>query len=240
MNCSAKNSNNNSSSSSGVTRSAGGSGKCRSRSNRNRENVSTLGKMTASQKSVLISSWKFIKPNANFIMRKIFTELESVSPKVKQIFAKAAILDCFSKESSDAKACTVDEHVRLLSRFIDDVISNIDKEKEVRNILRKVGQSHAGLSNGSLFTSSLWEFLGEIAVAKICQVDYVQKSREAAKAWRLLIAFMTDELRNAFDEQVKIVRRSSVDFSKESTETDITEKLKNIHLEYQDSSHSDT
>lgn len=59
-------------------------------------------------------------------------------------------------------------------RFMDDVILNLDRETEVKNIIRKVGQSHAVLNNSCSFHSNLWEHLGEIAMQKICQLDAIQ------------------------------------------------------------------
>uniref|UniRef100_A0A0K0FHQ2 Globin-like protein 9 (inferred by orthology to a C. elegans protein) n=1 Tax=Strongyloides venezuelensis TaxID=75913 RepID=A0A0K0FHQ2_STRVS len=215
----------------GVSRLGSGSGKSRSRSRQMPEENCVIRNMTSSQKTSLIYSWKAIKPNANSLMRKIFLELEAVSPKVKQIFAKAAILDCFAKESSESKIGTIDEHVKLFTKFMDDVISNLDKETEVKCIIRKVGQSHVVLNNECSFQSNLWEHLGEIAMEKICHLDAIQKSRETCRAWRMLIAFVTDEVRSAFDEQVRIARRSSIDVQKDSTDDgDFCDKMKNIQV----------
>uniref|UniRef100_A0A0N4ZHE4 GLOBIN domain-containing protein n=1 Tax=Parastrongyloides trichosuri TaxID=131310 RepID=A0A0N4ZHE4_PARTI len=225
--------------SSGVSRLNSGSGKSRSRSRQMTDNNSAIRNMTSSQKSALVSSWRTIKPNANSVMRKIFLELENVAPKVKQIFAKAAILDCFAKETSESKVGTIDEHVKLFTKFMDDVISNLDKETEVRCIIRKVGQSHAVLNNACSFQSNLWEHLGEIAMAKICQLDAIQKSRETCKAWRILIAYVTDEVRSAYDEQVKIARRSSVDAPKEPFgESELYDRMKNMQVQEEDNFNS--
>ncbi|CEF70840.1 Globin family and Globin-like domain and Globin, structural domain-containing protein [Strongyloides ratti] len=220
---------------SGVSRLGSGSGKTRSRSRQHLEENCAIRNMTSTQKTSLVCSWKAIKPNANSLMRKIFIELEAVAPKVKQIFAKAAILDCFAKETSESKSGTIDEHVKLFTKFMDDVILNLDRETEVKNIIRKVGQSHAVLNNSCSFHSNLWEHLGEIAMQKICQLDAIQKSRETCKAWRMLIAFVTDEVRSAYDEQVKIARRSSVDVQKETNnEGDFYDKMKNLQLHEED------
>uniref|UniRef100_A0A915AV09 Uncharacterized protein n=1 Tax=Parascaris univalens TaxID=6257 RepID=A0A915AV09_PARUN len=46
----------------------------------------------------LIASWKAMRPQACGVMRKILISLENDTPKVKQIFYKAAVLDAFSRE----------------------------------------------------------------------------------------------------------------------------------------------
>lgn len=73
---------------------------------------------------------------------------------------------------------------------MDDVISNLDKETEVKCIIRKVGQSHAVLNNACSFQSNLWEHLGEIAMEKICHLDAIQVCNYGKK--RKIVTFFIE------------------------------------------------
>ena len=74
-------------------------------------------------------------------------------------------------------------------------------------MIKQVGQQHAILNQTCGFHSDIWEKLGEIAMEKICATDIVQKTREAGRAWRSVIAFVTDELRCGFDGETKVFSR---------------------------------
>ena len=66
---------------------------------------------------------------------------------------------------------------------------------------------------------------------KLCSTDVVQKSREAGRAWRLFIAFITDNVRCGFEEEVRVVSRynSYVIYQLTSHDTD-TRQLSRVHL----------
>uniref|UniRef100_A0A0R3RJ99 GLOBIN domain-containing protein n=1 Tax=Elaeophora elaphi TaxID=1147741 RepID=A0A0R3RJ99_9BILA len=160
-------------------------------------------------------------------MRKILNNLEEEVPKVKQIFCQTAVLDAFSRESTseNPNLGTLDEHVKLMIgydfhydclsvlvattlRFFDDLVSNVHDEENTSNKIRKIGQSHAVLTY-CLFSADIWEKLGEITMQHFSTQDAVQKIREAGKAWRTLIAWVTDELRCGFDGRTRSKNRNS-------------------------------
>lgn len=101
----------------------------------------------------------------------------------------------------------MDEHIKLLIQFFDDLISIVEDESSAVAMIKQVGQQHAILNQTCGFHSDIWEQLGEIAMEKICQSDAVAKVREAGRAWRCLIAFVTDELRCGFDGETRAFSR---------------------------------
>uniref|UniRef100_A0A915PMS1 Globin family profile domain-containing protein n=1 Tax=Setaria digitata TaxID=48799 RepID=A0A915PMS1_9BILA len=194
---------------SGATRSSNinrrdskGKGRCRSF-----RRTSALAKLTAHQQQALFISWKALRPTVQTLMRKILNNLEEEMPRVKQIFCKTAVLDAFNREGTSENPATLEEHIKLMIGFFDDIVSNIQDEENLSNKIKKVGQSHAVLGNCS-FSADIWEKLGEITMECFSIQDVVQKTREAGKAWRILIAWITDELRCGFDGRTRFNRRN--------------------------------
>ncbi|KAK0394676.1 hypothetical protein QR680_000868 [Steinernema hermaphroditum] len=207
-----------------------GSRTARSKSSRSKtDSGSALSRLTFSQRLALNSSWKAMRGQTNMIMRKILNDLESASPKVKQIFYKAALVDCFQKEGSENRA-TLDEHIKLLTKFFDDLIANVENEAEVLAMIKKVGQDHAILNQTCGFHAEIWEQLGEIAMEKICSLDIVQKTREAGRAWRTVIACVTDEMRCGFDFEARVFSRKSSSAEQLAPSANEEEMLNRLHL----------
>uniref|UniRef100_A0A915E6G6 Globin family profile domain-containing protein n=1 Tax=Ditylenchus dipsaci TaxID=166011 RepID=A0A915E6G6_9BILA len=125
----------------------------RSKSSRNRlsaDSQSSLSRLTFSQRMALFDE-------------KNICGVEVVAPKVKDIFYKAALVDCFVNKEQTATAATMDEHVKL---FFDDLIANMDCENETIAMIKKVGQHHAILNTSCGFHADIWEHLGEITMEK--------------------------------------------------------------------------
>nr|CAD2138170.1 unnamed protein product [Meloidogyne enterolobii] len=198
-------------SSCGVQSANGGSGSLsrkgsrnfRSKSSRHRhgstEALSLLGRMSNSQKIALCTTWRQMRQQQGqlfSLMRKIFMELAQTEPAVKEIFCKADYVDCWEKASGGGpNPASMEEHIRMLIKFIDDLVHKC------------IGQQHAFLSRTSQLSANVWDKLGEIVMEKVCSVECVQKTREAGRAWRTLIAFWTDEIRCGFEGEVKAFSR---------------------------------
>ncbi|KAH7722198.1 Protein GLB-9 [Aphelenchoides avenae] len=212
-----------------------GSKAFRSKSSRNKHGAdqTALSRMTLNQLQALATSWRLLKPQAPSLMRKIFAELELVSNKVKDIFYKAALVECFVNKEPGT-AATLDDHCKHLVKFFDDLITNIECEAEAIAMIKRVGQCHAILNQSCAFQADIWEHLGEIAMEKICSTDAVQKTREAGRAWRTLIAFVTDELRSSFDGEAKVYSRrpSCEQPDLEPENLDVLKKLQELRMEY--------
>lgn len=78
--------------------------------------MGTIASLTFSQKQALNLSWRLLKPQASACFRKIFLELEIASPKVKQIFYKAALVDAFNKD--DDNSATMEVHIKLTTKLV--------------------------------------------------------------------------------------------------------------------------
>lgn len=174
----------------------------------------SFSKLSPYQKTVLRSSWKAINNSSlNSTVKRILNRLESSCPMVKEIFSKAAFLDVFNRDTpalpDSSKSMTLNDHVKLLIKFFDDLIASLDDPVKAVADVRRVGMDHANLQASCGFKADTWERLGEIAMEVICGLDGVQKSREAPKAWRILIACATDELRCGFEEEARAVSRKS-------------------------------
>uniref|UniRef100_A0A183CD63 F-box domain-containing protein n=1 Tax=Globodera pallida TaxID=36090 RepID=A0A183CD63_GLOPA len=77
------------------------------------------------------------------------------------------------------------------------------------------------LAHSSGLSAEVWEKLGEIAMEKFCAVEAVQKTREAGRAWRTLIAFLTDKIRCGFEGEAKaFCRRPSNDQQQQQNTTE--------------------
>ncbi|CAD5212311.1 unnamed protein product [Bursaphelenchus okinawaensis] len=226
--------------SNGLTRR--GSRAYRSRSTRKIfESNSSLARLTPNQRQALQHSWRALKTQITQLSRRIFQELEVVCPKVKDIFYKAALVDCFVNKEPGTQG-TLDEHVKYFVKFFDDIVLNIDCEAAVTAMIRRCGQSHAILNQSCGFHADIWEKLGEICMEKVCSTDAVTKVREAGRAWRTLIAFLTDELRCSFDGEAKIYsRRSSLEQQSqcqspshlERNGDELSDRLREMRVDYQ-------
>ncbi|GMR35573.1 hypothetical protein PMAYCL1PPCAC_05768, partial [Pristionchus mayeri] len=188
-----------------------------SRSRSSRRTGSSLASLSFSQRQAIQVSWRLIRPQANSTFRKIFLELEIACPKVKQIFYKAALVDAFNKDGENA--ATLDEHVKLAAKFFDDLLAVFDNEEEFRTLIRRMGAVHAVLARSCNFSGEIWERLGEIAMERICGLESCQKTREASRAWRTLIACVIDELRTGFEDEHRLVTRRS------SSSSDLPDEL---------------
>uniref|UniRef100_A0A1I8BRW8 GLOBIN domain-containing protein n=1 Tax=Meloidogyne hapla TaxID=6305 RepID=A0A1I8BRW8_MELHA len=183
-----------------------GSRNFRSKSSRHRgstEALSLLGRMSNSQKIALCTTWRQMRQQQAqlfSLMRKIFMELSQTEPAVKEIFCKADYVDCWEKASGGGpNPASMEEHIRMLIKFIDDLIQFVEgdgyseNQQIINGSSKCIGQQHAFLSRTSQLSANVWDKLGEIVMEKICSVECVQKTREAGRAWRTLIAFWTDE-----------------------------------------------
>ncbi|CAI4222004.1 unnamed protein product [Auanema sp. JU1783] len=206
-----------------------GSRVSRSKSQR-RGAMGSISSLSFSQKQALAMSWRLMRPQAGATFRKILLELEIASPKVKQIFYKAALVDAFNKEEENV--ATLEAHTKLLIRFFDELLTILDDEAECIERIKRIGSSHAILAKTCSFSSDIWERLGEIAMERICTHESVQKTREAARAWRTLIACLTDELRTGFDGEARHHRKSSsTEHLEEEREDTIHSKVRQLRLD---------
>ncbi|VDD97773.1 unnamed protein product [Enterobius vermicularis] len=91
--------------------------------------------------------------------------------------------------------------------MFNDIVQNVDRLGEVIDRIRRLGQAHAHLSQACLFHPDIWDRLGETLMEKFSTHDAVQKTREAGKAWRIIIATITGELRYGFVSKARSYTR---------------------------------
>ncbi|KAJ1371961.1 hypothetical protein KIN20_034009 [Parelaphostrongylus tenuis] len=60
-------------------------------------------------------------------------------------------------------------------------------------------------------STEMIEHFGELAVAAIASQDVVKYNHEAVKAWRLLLAYVTDEMMVGFDRLSRLSERKNND-----------------------------
>ncbi|PAV71221.1 hypothetical protein WR25_01140 [Diploscapter pachys] len=90
-----------------------------------------------------------------------------------------------------------------------------------------------------LLINDIWERLGEITMERICTHETLQKTREASRAWRTLLACVIDELRSGFDGEARIHKKVSssdqLERDDESPENDLHEKMRQLRVDYKNS-----
>ncbi|KAE9419538.1 hypothetical protein Angca_006621, partial [Angiostrongylus cantonensis] len=196
--------------------------------------LSSIASLSFSQKQALNASWRLLRPQAPNLFRKIFLELEVVSCTVKQIFYKALCVDAFNKDEENI--ATMEVHVKLMVKFFDDLLVTLDDDTECIDRMKRIGSSHAVLARTCGFTSDIWERLGEISMERICSHEIVQKTREAARAWRILLACVIDEFRGGFDGEARYHRKTSsveqLEDVDDDVKNDIHEKMRQLRVEY--------
>ncbi|NP_001370991.1 Globin domain-containing protein [Caenorhabditis elegans] len=127
-------------------------------------------------------------------------------------------------------------HIKLTTKFFDELLVSLDDETEFVNKIRGIGSAHAILAKGSNFSSDIWERLGEIAMERVCSHEVVTKTREASRAWRTLIAILIDELRGGFEGELRQHRKSSstdqIEMGKMEDEEELHAKLQQLRMDY--------
>lgn len=88
----------------------------------------------------------------------------------------------------------MEEHIRMLIKFIDDLVQFVEGDSETQQIINSsskcIGQQHAVnlgenpskitliffqfLSRTSQLSANVWDKLGEIVMEKVCSVECVQ------------------------------------------------------------------
>jgi hypothetical protein len=123
--------------------------------------------MSNNQKIALCSTWKQIKQQQTQLynlIKKIFCELSEKETIVKQIFCKANYINYWEKASScgnnnneqiNSNLASMEKHIKILIKFIDDLIQYIENDKidnnncqidgnnNINNNIKIIGQQHA-------------------------------------------------------------------------------------------------
>jgi len=102
-----------------------------------------------------------------------------------------------------AKVRNIMDHTRFMLNLLDRIIENgpdLDLE------LKRIGARHVPLHAQGFGTAEI-ERLGEIFAEAFYKLDGIRESKEATKAWRVLIAKIIDLIRDGFETELRLHRR---------------------------------
>ncbi|KAE9419542.1 hypothetical protein Angca_006622 [Angiostrongylus cantonensis] len=170
-------------------------------SNTTRPTLPICPSLMPSQVAVLRKSWKHINTKGLItVLSRCFQRLESSCPVVAQCFSSS------QKELSTVQQCsvrTVSDHARFLLSMLDKII---DSEQDLEEI-REIGARHCVLKQRCDFGTAELDRFQEIFVEVILKLDGVRQSKEASRAWRILICAIVDLFRDGFETQLRQFRR---------------------------------
>ncbi|PAV72572.1 hypothetical protein WR25_08174 isoform C [Diploscapter pachys] len=172
----------------------------------------TLLSFTPKQKKVLRSTFAQLNSGGTFLklMEQIFRRLEVKCPDIRSIFLTTAFVNSLSRErSSPPLVKTEHDHCKCLVAMFERIMESLDDITEQLQLLRQYGEKHAQMGESG-FSGTMIEQFGEIAVAVIGSQDAIKYNHDAVKAWRLLLAYITDEMKVGFDRMTKINGRRNI------------------------------
>ncbi|VDM57958.1 unnamed protein product [Angiostrongylus costaricensis] len=136
----------------------------------------------------ILSSGMFSK-----LMEQVFRRLEAKYPDIRSIFLTTAFVNSLSREkSSPSLVRTEHDHCKCVVSLFEKIIENLNGDESQLNSIRPCGEKHAQVEIGSK-----------------CELlqDVVKYNHEAVKAWRLLVAYVTDEMMVGFDRLSRLSER---------------------------------
>lgn len=164
--------------------------------------------LTPRQKKLLKSSFANMNSGGTFLklMEQVFRRLEVKFPDMRSIFLTTAFVNSLSRERTAPMVKTEHDHCKCLVAIFERIIDNLDNINEQLAIVKKYGEKHAQMIESG-FTGPMIEQFGEIAVSVIGSQEVVKFNHDAVKAWRLLLACVTDEMKVGFERMSKINER---------------------------------
>ncbi|ULU07588.1 hypothetical protein L3Y34_018949 [Caenorhabditis briggsae] len=162
--------------------------------------------LTAKQRKLLRQSFNAMNSGGTFLklMEKIFRRLENKCPDMRSIFLTTAFVNSLSRERQTPPLVkTEHDHCKCMVGIFERLIDNLDNINEQLNMIRHYGEKHAQMAESG-FTGAMIEQFGEISVFIIGSQDVVKFNHETVKAWRLLLACVTDEMKVGYDRMTRI------------------------------------
>ncbi|EGT41341.1 hypothetical protein CAEBREN_29916 [Caenorhabditis brenneri] len=162
--------------------------------------------LTPKQRKLLRQSFNAMNSGGTFLklMEKIFRRLEQKCPDMRSIFLTTAFVNSLSRERQTPPLVkTEHDHCKCMVGIFERLIDNLDNINEQLTMIRHYGEKHAQMAESG-FTGAMIEQFGEISVFIIGSQDVVKFNHETVKAWRLLLACVTDEMKVGFDRMTRI------------------------------------
>ncbi|KAL6736084.1 hypothetical protein Aduo_006474 [Ancylostoma duodenale] len=142
------------------------------------------------------------------LMEQVFRRLEAKYPDIRSIFLTTAFVNSLSRErSSPPLVRTEHDHCKCLVALFEKIMDNLSDDTQLM-VIRQHGEKHAQMKESGM-SGGMIESFGEIAVAVIASQDYIKYNHDAVKAWRLLLAYITDEMMVGFERLSRISDRRS-------------------------------
>ncbi|WKX93945.1 hypothetical protein Q1695_011314 [Nippostrongylus brasiliensis] len=153
-----------------------------------------------SQVAALRKSWRHINTKGLItVLSRCFQRLESSCPVASACFSGSGQ----SLNTSQSQVRTVADHARYLLALLDKII---DVDQDVDEI-REIGARHFALKQECGLSTAELDRFQEIFVEVILKQDGVRQSKEASRAWRILICAIVDLFRDGFEAQVRQFKR---------------------------------
>lgn len=153
-----------------------------------------------SQVAVLRKSWRHINTKGLItVLSRCFQRLESSCPVASACFSSSPQ----SLSTTQSQVRTVADHARCLLSILDKII---DAEQDLEEV-REMGARHFALKQEFGLSTAELDRFQEIFVEVILKQDGVRQSKEASRAWRVLICAVVDLFRDGFETQLRQFRR---------------------------------
>ncbi|VDO51365.1 unnamed protein product [Haemonchus placei] len=186
--------------------------------------------LSSKHKKILRSTFAQMNSGGTFLklMEQVFRRLEAKYPDIRSIFLTTAFVNSLSREKvSPSVVRTEHDHSKCLVSMFESIMDSLNDTTTQPNTtasIRTYGEKHAQMKESGM-SGSMIEHFGEISVAviasqakfshRLCIVvsrsltilDAIKYNHDAVKAWRLLLAYVTDEMMVGFDRSSRISER---------------------------------
>nr|CDJ88060.1 Protein GLB-29, isoform d [Haemonchus contortus] len=168
--------------------------------------------LSSKHKKILRSTFAQMNSGGTFLklMEQVFRRLEAKYPDIRSIFLTTAFVNSLSREKvSPSVVRTEHDHSKCLVSMFESIMDSLNDTSTQPNTtasIRTYGEKHAQMKESGM-SGSMIEHFGEISVAVIASQDAIKYNHDAVKAWRLLLAYVTDEMMVGFDRSSRISER---------------------------------
>uniref|UniRef100_A0A914XC63 Globin family profile domain-containing protein n=1 Tax=Plectus sambesii TaxID=2011161 RepID=A0A914XC63_9BILA len=157
---------------------------------------SSSAHLTSIQNQLILKSWKRSqRTGLNCVGSKTFMNIFRREPSLKKLFGLEGTAESQLKYDARFRA-----HASSFTRTIDFVVKNLDDMDGISAHVQDLGRKHV-LFQSRGFKPQYWDIFAESLTE--CAIDWEGgvRCREAMAAWRILIAFVIDQMRLGFDRE---------------------------------------
>uniref|UniRef100_A0A914UMA9 Globin family profile domain-containing protein n=1 Tax=Plectus sambesii TaxID=2011161 RepID=A0A914UMA9_9BILA len=153
--------------------------------------------LSVRQRQLIVKLWKRTrKSGLDSVGTKIFLQIFEGDPRLKKLFSLEHVPKDLLKYETRFQA-----HAHTFTRTIAVIVTNIHDLEAVARYMQDLGKRHAHFQVGG-FEPEQWELFAE-ALSECVIEGSGGGGRETATAWRLLVAFLIEEMRLGFGERLK-------------------------------------